>query len=60
MQPPTELETNFGSRRSTTVSRNVLICIKCGSFQVYQEENDIACIDCGAILFYKNHGGLLG
>lgn len=36
------------------ISRNILICIKCGSDKVSKEECDIVCENCGAVLFFAN------
>jgi ribosomal protein L37AE/L43A len=52
MQPKT-WNTNFGYRKYMAVSRDVQICVKCGSDEIKREENDIVCEQCGAVLFFE-------
>ncbi len=35
-----------------TITKDILICIKCGSDKIKREENNILCEECGAVLFF--------
>jgi uncharacterized membrane protein len=47
-------ELMHNAKRRTSISRGIMICIKCGSEDVNREEDSLVCIDCGAVLFYSN------